>query len=86
MMIGSYHKNLLISFLVSSRFFHSHVQKKSSSDWIWVKFVCNLSPFSFNGEKSAFLLKAVFMRTCCGEGLDFSGLGMAGGWGGGSNF
>lgn len=53
MMIGSYHKNLLISFLVSSCFFHSHVQKKKkiSSGWIWVEFGCSLSPQSFTGKK-----------------------------------
>lgn len=61
MMIGSYHKNLLISFLVSSHFFHSHVQKKKIVlTGFGLKFVCNLSLLSFNGKKSGFVLKGVF--------------------------
>lgn len=53
-------------------FFPLSCPKKNSSDWIWVKFVCNLSPLLFHGKKSGFILKGVsHLRTWCGEGLDF---------------
>lgn len=52
-------------------FFPLSCAKKTSSDWIWVKLVCNLSPL-IEWKETWVYFEGCFLhlRTWCGEGMD----------------